>query len=120
MVTPAPTKKVPWASAADFAEWREKPNAPTLEELIGAARDQVLALGDHDQIAHETRDGQLVEVVPPGWKRAQIGLVKDVWNARKGGQGDDSGISGVPSNMPYFAPNYKRLVNPTHGLPGIG
>ena len=120
MVMPAPTPKVPWANADDFANWREKPDAATLAELIGTARDQVLALGDHDQIANEQREGKLVEVVPPGWKRAQIGLVKDVWNARKGGQGGDDGVSGVPSNMPYFAPNYKRLVNPTNGLPGHG
>lgn len=119
MVNPAPTPKVEWATEADFVDWREKPAAATLAELIGAARDQVLALGDHHQIEHAERGGKLVEVIPPGWKRAQIGLVKDVWNARTR-RGDDPDAPGVPAHMPSFTPNYKRLVNPTRGLPGIG
>lgn len=119
MVNPAPTPKVPWASPADFAAWREGPDQTTLEELLGVARDQVLSLGDHDEIAHKEIAGDLVEVVPPGWKRAQIGLVRDVWNARKS-RGDDVDAPMVPGHMPSFTPNYKRLVNPTKLLPGIG
>lgn len=120
MVKPAPTPKVPWATQDDFEDWREKPPAKLLEELIGTARDQVLSIGDHNLIEHAERGGQIVEVVPPGWKRAQNGLVRDVWNARKGRSNEDSDAPGVPAHMPSFTPNYKRLVNPTHGLPGIG
>lgn len=119
MVKPLPTPKVEWAKVDDFADWREKPAEPLLVELLGVARDQVLSLGDHDEIEHRETAGGIVEVVPPGWKRAQMGLVRDVWNVRKS-RGDDVDAPMVPGHMPSFTPNYKRLVNPTKLLPGIG
>ena len=116
----AKTKPVKWAAPSDFGDWRGGPTGTDLEELIGAARDQILNLGNLSRVELvETSEG-IEERVPPGWKRAQISMVKDIWNTRSARQLDAEDAGGIPIITPRFAANYRQLIRPMRGRPGIG
>lgn len=116
----AETTPVAWAAPSDFNDWRGGPSAADLAELLGAARDSILALGNPARVIVTDTAGGAEERVPPGWKRAQISMVKDIWNTRSTRQLDAEDAGGIPIITPRFAANYRQLIRPMRGVPGIG